>query len=190
VVTRGIDLWLWHQDAPAVVVPKNGCFIVKRTLLPPPELQWHQFTGRIARSYRMQKCSLLSRYARNHLGKKANGKIAQFFAGPLISGAVVPCVKRLTVECYQLGKQGIRATALGPGDTPSWSFTSCALRVLVGMEIIHALKLFHPADRIIDTVVDHPLVVRPVLLSHFPQADNPATVPVLDEFVAFKPCAL
>jgi hypothetical protein len=32
----------------------------------------------------MQKCLLLSRYARNHLSKKANGKITQFFAkGPL-----------------------------------------------------------------------------------------------------------
>jgi hypothetical protein len=37
----------------------------------------------------MQKCSLLSRYARNHPSKKANGKIAPFFAEGLIS-ALLP----------------------------------------------------------------------------------------------------
>src|SRR5215217_3420470 len=75
----------------------------------------------------------------------------------MIRGAVVSCVKRLTVEGHQLGKQGMRATALGHGDTPSWSFTSCALRVWVGLETIHSRKRFHPADRISDAVVDHPL---------------------------------
>jgi hypothetical protein len=71
-------LILGHSDH------KNGCFGKKRAFLPPSEPRWNQFTSHDARSYRMQKWSLLSRYARNHLSKKANGKIAQFFANGLL----------------------------------------------------------------------------------------------------------
>src|SRR5262245_56691782 len=59
---------------------KNARFSTKRIFLPPLESQWNQCTGHAAGSYRMPKWSLLSRSARNHLSKKANGKIAQFFA--------------------------------------------------------------------------------------------------------------
>jgi hypothetical protein len=55
---------------------------------------------------------------------------------------------------------------------------------------IQLLKLFHPADRIIDAVVDHPMVVRPVFLSHFTQAQNPATVSLPYQLAGFQPCAL
>jgi hypothetical protein len=61
------------------------------------------------------------------------------------------------------------SAALRSGMAPLFpgAFASCALRGSVGMDTITALKLFYPADRIINAVVDHPLVIRPVLLSHF-----------------------
>jgi hypothetical protein len=63
----------------------------------------------------MQKCSLSSSYARNHLSKKANGKITQFFADGQDGETHVVAVGREVKDVTPPGR--LNPNARGEGGT-------------------------------------------------------------------------
>ena len=53
-----------------------------------------------------------------------------------------------------------------------------------------SLELRKPSDGIIFTVVDAPMILRPVFLAHFLHAQNPPIIPLLRECKCLKLCCL